>query len=113
MNSKIRGVEFAVIFSVLRIFRFQIFCVKWLAIEEPNYYAVHNVSIAHDDEQIEAHKIWLRKQSKCGFRHPATDSNILLQMQDSCYRFKHSATDSGILLQIQAFCYRFRHSATD
>ena len=27
-------------------------------IEEPKY--VHNVSIAHDDEQIEAHKIWLR-----------------------------------------------------
>ena len=41
-------------------------------IEELNYYAVHNVSIAHDDEQIEAHKIWLRKQSKCGFWHPAT-----------------------------------------
>ena len=133
MNSKIRGVEFAVIFSVLRIFRFQIFCVKWLAIEEPNYYAVHNVSIAHDDEQIEAHKIWLRKQSKCGFWHPATDSGILLQIQTSCYRcripatdssipqhiqascyrFRHLATDSGILLQIQAFCYRFRHLATD
>ena len=42
-------------------------------IEELNYYAVHNVRIAHDDEQIEAHKIWLRKQSKCGFWHPATD----------------------------------------
>ena len=27
-------------------------------IEEANY--VHIVSIAHDDEQIEAHKIWLR-----------------------------------------------------
>ena len=28
-------------------------------IAELDYYAVHNVSIAHDDEQIEAHKIWL------------------------------------------------------
>ena len=27
-------------------------------IEEPKY--VHNVSIAHDDEQLEAHKMWLR-----------------------------------------------------
>ena len=26
--------------------------------QEPNYYAVHNVSIAHDDEQIEAHKMF-------------------------------------------------------
>ena len=51
-------------------------------IEELNY-AVHNVSIAHDDEQIEAHKIWLRKQSKCGFWHSATDSGILLQIQAS------------------------------
>ena len=48
-------------------------------IEELNYYAVHNVSIAHDDEQIEAHKIWLRKQSKCGVWHSTTDSGILLQ----------------------------------
>jgi hypothetical protein len=27
-------------------------------------------------------------------------SGILLQIQASCYRFKHPATDSGILLQI-------------
>jgi hypothetical protein len=26
-------------------------------IQEPSYYAVHDVSIAHDDEQIEAHKL--------------------------------------------------------
>jgi hypothetical protein len=94
-------------------------------IEEPNYYAVHNASIAHDDEQIEAHKICLRKQSKCGLWHPATDSGILLQIQASCYRFRHLlqiqtlATDSGTcyrfrhLLQIQAFCYRFRQSTTE
>ena len=47
------------------------------------------------------------------FRHPATDSGILLQIQASCYRFRHLATDSGILLQVQAFCYRFRHLVTD
>jgi hypothetical protein len=28
-------------------------------IQDPNYYAVHNVSIAHDDEQLEAQKVWL------------------------------------------------------
>ena len=52
-------------------------------IEELNYYAVHNVIIAHDDDQIEAHKIWSRKQSKCEVWHPATVSGILLQIQAS------------------------------
>ena len=64
-------------------------------IEELNYYAT-NVSIAHDDEQIEAHKMF--EESCNGYRHPATDSGILLQIQASCYRFRHLATDSGILL---------------
>ena len=40
-------------------------------IEETNY--VHNVSIAHDDEQIEALKMCLWRQRKCGFWHPDTD----------------------------------------
>ena len=68
-------------------FRYFVKMVSNCMIEELNYYAVHNVRIAHDDEQIEAHRIWLRKQSKCGFWY-------------SGYRFRHHATDSGILLQI-------------
>ena len=64
------------------------------------------VSIANDDENIEAHKICLRKQSNCG-------NGTMLKIQTSCYRFRKLATDSGILLWIQASCYRFRHLATD
>ena len=70
------------------------------------------VSIAHEDEHIEAHKISLRKRSNCEIWHSADDSGMLLQIQACCYRFRHAATDSGILLQIQACCYRFRHLAT-
>ena len=58
-------------------------------IKELNY-NVTDVSIACDDEQIEAHKMF----------------------EESCNRYRHPATDSDMLLQIQAFCYRFRHSAT-
>ena len=39
---------------------------KWLAscvFEEPNYYVLHDVSIAYDDEHIEAHKQCWKKQS--------------------------------------------------
>ena len=32
--------------------------------------------------------------------------------EESENRYRHPATDSSILLQIQAFCYRFRHSTT-
>ena len=40
---------------------FQVFdiLVSNCMIQEPDYYAVYNVSIANDDEQIEAIKIWL------------------------------------------------------
>ena len=47
-------------------------------------YAGHDVtivSIAHDDEHIEAHKICLRKQRNCGTIHSAEDSSILLRIQ--------------------------------
>ena len=35
--------------------------------EELNFCDVYNVSTAHDNEQIEAHKSLLRKQSECAF----------------------------------------------
>ena len=54
-------------------------------IEELNY-GVHNVSIPHDDERIEAHKIWLRKQSKCGFWYSAAGSGNLLHGHAICER---------------------------
>ena len=47
-------------------------------IEELNYNAT-DVSIAHDDEQIEAHKMF--EESCNRYRHPATDSDMLLQIQ--------------------------------
>ena len=67
-------------FAVQRNFRFQIIheMVSDCIIEELNYFAT-DVSIAHDDEKIEAHKMldasWYR------YRHPATDSGILIQIQ--------------------------------
>ena len=70
-------------------------------IEELKYFAT-DVSIAHDDEQIEAHKMldasWYR------YRHPATDSGILLQIQAICYGVMQSATGSCNLLQGHAIC---------
>ena len=71
-------------------------------IKELNY-NVTDVSIACDDEQIEAHKMF---EESCNiYRHPTTDSGILLQIQASCYRFRHAATDSGILLQKKAVLF--------
>ena len=43
-------------------------------IEEFNYNDT-NVSIAHDDEQIEAHKMF--EESCNRYRHPATDPGIV------------------------------------
>ena len=43
-------------------------------IEELNYNAT-DVSIAHDDEQIEAHKMF--EESCNSYRHPATDPGIV------------------------------------
>ena len=65
-------------------------------IEELNYNAT-DVSIAHDDEQIEAHKMF--EESCNRYRHPATDSGILLQIQAICYRVMQSATGSCNLIQ--------------
>ena len=72
-------------------------------IKELNY-NVTDVSIACDDEQIEAHKIF--EESCNRYRLPATDSDMLLQIQGFCYRFKHSVTDSGIMLQKKHFCFQ-------
>ena len=54
-------------------------------IKELNY-NVTDVRIAYDDKQIEAHKMF----------------------EESCNRYRHPDTDSGMLLQIQAFCYKQR-----
>ena len=70
-----------------------------LSVGELNYYAT-DVSIAYDDEEIEAQKIFEEYCYRYRFRHSDTDSGILLQIQTFCHRFRHPATDSGILLQI-------------
>ena len=77
-----------------------------------------NVSIASDDDQIQAHK-WkwvtvLHTMMAFWYRF-----RRLIQVQVFWYRFRHLlqiqalATDPGILIQIQASWYRFRHSDTD
>ena len=69
-------------------------------IKELNY-SLTDVSIACDDEQIEANEMFEISYKR--YRHPATDSGILLQIQAFCCRYRHPITDSGILLQIQEF----------
>ena len=78
-------------------FRYFMKMASKFTLEELKYdgYDVSCVSIANDDENIEAHKICLRKQSNC-------ENATMLKIQTSCYRFSKLATDSGILLQIQA-----------
>ena len=115
--------------DVQRSFRFQIFCVKWLAIVwlKSSISVLFIMLVLHmmmnrlkhttvyweNKVNVDSEGILLQIQASCyRFRHLATDSGILLLIRASCYWFTHPATDSGILLQIQASCYRFRQSAT-